>query len=84
MKDEILPIGSVVTAEGQDVMICAYLKKDVLVDGNSYDYACCLYPFGLKKEAILIKKKQISRIRFVGFQDPRFVELKKKLVDNNE
>ena len=43
MKDEILPIGSVVTAEGQDVMICAYLKKDVLVDGNSYDYACCLY-----------------------------------------
>ena len=84
MKNDILPIGSIVTAEGQDIMICAYMKKDALIEGKSYDYACCLYPNGLGKNAILIKKEQISKVKFIGFQDGRFVELKKKLVGTDE
>ena len=49
-----------------------------------FDYACCLYPVGLSKEAILVKKDQIRRVKFIGFQDSRFVDLKKELVKENE
>lgn len=60
-------------------MICAYFNKDAKINGEKYDYACCLYPFGMSKEAILIKKDQIERIKFIGFQDNRFVEFRKKM-----
>ena len=84
MKNDILPIGSIITADGKDLMICAYIKKDALVDNKHFDYACCLYPVGLSKEAILVKKDQIRRVKFIGFQDSRFVDLKKELVKENE
>ncbi len=84
MKNDILPIGSIVTAAGQDIMICAYINKGSLINNEQYDYACCLYPNGMSKDAILIKKEQIQRVKFVGFQDGRFVEFKNKLRDKNE
>lgn len=84
MKDELLPIGSIVYADGKDLMICAYMKKDALVNNEHYDYACCLYPYGMSKEAILIRKDAIKRIKFIGFQDGRFVEFKKELEKKNE
>lgn len=78
MKDDILPIGSIVTAAGQDIMICAYVNKGALINNQHFDYACCLYPNGMSKDAILIKKEQIQKIKFIGFQDARFVEFKKE------
>lgn len=79
MKNDILPIGSVVTAEGQDIMICAYVNKGALINNDHFDYACCLYPNGMSKDAILLKKEQIQKVKFVGFQDGRFVELKRQM-----
>jgi len=83
MKNELLPIGSIVTVGGQDIMICAYFQKGAKVNDQEFDYACCLYPVGMGPDALLIKKEQIEKIKFVGFQDLRFVELKKKLGEEN-
>ena len=84
MKNDILPIGSIVNVEGQDVMICTYIPKGALINNEQFDYACCLYPTGMAKDAILIKNEQIRKVKFVGFQDGRFVELKNKLREENE
>jgi len=83
VKNELLPIGSIVRANGQDIMICAYLKKDANVNNEHYDYACCIYPTGLAKDSILIKKEQIQKIIFIGYQDERFVELKNNMETSN-
>jgi len=83
LKNSILPIGSIVRVKGQDLMICAYLKKDAVINNETYDYVCCVYPFGLDKNSILIKTEQIDRVIFIGFQDNRFVELKNKMREQN-
>ena len=82
--DDILPIGSIIKVGGQDLMICAYLKKGAKINNDEFDYACCLYPTGMGQDAILVKKEQIEKVVFIGFQDLRFVELKKQLGENNE
>ena len=76
MKNEILPIGSIVRISGQDVMICAYVNKGAIINGETYDYAGCLYPIGMTKDAVMIKKEKIEKVVFIGFQDQRFAELK--------
>ena len=84
MKNSYLPIGSIITAEGQDLMICAYINKKTEINGNYYDYACCLYPSGLGPEAILIKKEQIKDIKFIGFQNGKYYDYLKQLENKNE
>ena len=84
MKNDILPIRSIVLAADQDIMICAYIPRGSLINNEQFDYACCLYPTGISKDAILIKKEQIQKVKFIGFQDGRFVELKNKLREENE
>lgn len=84
MKDGILPIGSVITAEGQELMICAYLNKDAVIENDHFDYACCLYPSGMSDKAILVKKSQITRINFIGYQNGKFLAYKKQLENKNE
>ena len=84
LKDELLPIGSIVSVGNQDIMICAYFKKNTKVKDEHFDYACCLYPSGMSENAILIKKEQIDVIKFIGFQDNRFVEFKHHLMEENE
>ena len=83
MKNSILPIGSIVRANNQDLMICSYLKKDALVQGKHYDYVCCLYPNGVQEESVLIQKEQIQKIIFIGFQDARFEMMKKIMESQN-
>lgn len=82
VNNNILPIGSIITVAENDVMICSYFKKGKKINGEEYDYACCLYPSGLDKNAILVKKENIQRVKFIGFQDNRFVEFKKQMEDN--
>jgi len=84
MTDDILPIGSIVTVDNQDLMICAYLKKGVKINNDNFDYICCLYPTGIGKDSILIKKVDIKTVKFIGFQDNRFVELKNKMRNEHE
>ena len=84
MKDELLPIGTIVEVENLDLMICAYFKKGAKIGDNEFDYACCVYPMGMGKDAVLIKKEQIKRIKFVGFQDYKFNNLKETMEKENE
>ena len=56
-----------------------YIKKGKLYNNVQYDYVCCSYPEGMGDKAVLLKKDDIEKIKFVGFQDNRFVELKKSL-----
>lgn len=84
MKEEFLPIGSIITVANQDLMICSYFKKGSLINNNQYDYACCLYPYGINEKAALVKKSDIQRVKFIGFLDSKFLELKKQLEDKNE
>lgn len=79
MDSSFLPIGSIVTVKNVDVMICSYIKKGKLINNTQYDYVCCSYPNGMNDNAILIKRDDVDRIKFIGFQDKRFVELKKNL-----
>ena len=79
MKNELLPIGSVVEVEKQNLMICSYVKKGKELNGKKYDYACCLFPFGMGANAILINKEQIKRVVFVGLQNNDFLKLKKMM-----
>lgn len=79
MNKSFLPIGSIVTVKNVDLMICAYIKKGKLYNNVQYDYVCCSYPEGMGDKAVLLKKDDIEKIKFVGFQDNRFVELKKSL-----
>lgn len=85
MKNEILPIGSIITVNNADLMICAYFKKNAKINNEQYDYACCLYPSGLGKDAILVKKENIDRVKFIGYQDGTFVQFKHEAFgDKNE
>ncbi len=85
MKNEFLPIGSIITVKGNDIMICGHFKKDALIEGKKYDYVCCLYPQGLGKDSILVEKSTIDKVKFVGYQDGRFVKFKNMVMgDKNE
>ena len=66
---DLLPIGSIIRVEGIDVMICAYMKKDSILN---------------KKTSNLNKKYILERVKFIGFQDNQFVEFKNKLEKEND
>lgn len=84
MKNDVLPIGSVITVDEKDLMICSYLKNDALIEGKHFDYICCLYPIGLTKDVILVNKENIKRIKFIGYQSPDFIKLKETLKNEKE
>ena len=46
MKKELLPIGSIVTVSGQDLMICAYIKKGSLINNEELQCEVFQYPIG--------------------------------------
>lgn len=84
MKNELLPIGSIIRVSNEDLMICSYFDKTKIINNEKYDYICCKYPIGIGKEMALVKKDNIEKIIFIGFQDNRFVELKKEWEKTNE
>ena len=63
MKNSVLPIGSIITADKVDFMICGYFNKDVKYEGEPYDYVCCLYPAGVGSKAAFIRKEQIEKVK---------------------
>ncbi len=79
MNYKVLPIGSIIRVAKTDVMICAYVKKGNKINGEEYDYACCIYPTGMDKNAVLVKNQDIERVVFIGFQDARFKKLEKAM-----
>ena len=71
MKDEILPIGSVVLLEGgsQYLMIVGYMYVDPKNKTKIYDYNGCVYPLGLTdpKKNLLFDREQIKEVVFRGY-----------------
>lgn len=84
MKDKVLPIGSIITVSGTDLMICSYFDHSKDYNQDKYDYICTLYPIGLNENVVMVKRENIDIVKFVGFQDSRFVELKKELEKSYE
>ena len=78
MKNKLLPIGSIITVSGVDLMICSYADKKKIINNKSYDYICCRYPTGIDDNMALVKKEDIARVKFIGYQDNRFVKLKEE------
>ena len=82
MKD-VLPIGSIVVVNNIDLMICSYFKPGTEIEGKKVDYACCLYPTGLGENAILVSRLEIQDVKFVGFQDTKFLKFKETMENLN-
>lgn len=75
MKNQILPIGSIIKMKNSDLnfMIYGYVDKNKKVEDNYYDYFCCIYPTGINgKDAILIQKDKIEKVIFIGYQNTEF------------
>lgn len=82
MKNELLPIGSVITMQGakRKLMIIGTGVKDK--DSNkSYDYVAVPYPEGyLAAEAMfLCDHTDIERIDFLGFVNAEFQAFRAKV-----
>ena len=82
MNSEILPIGSVVLVDNMTLMINGYFKPGTVFNNEKYDYMCCFYPTGLSEQTALLKKEQIQKVLFIGYQAPEFRKLKKELETN--
>ncbi|MDO4543783.1 MAG: DUF4176 domain-containing protein [Clostridia bacterium] len=69
----LLPLGSVVLLKdgNKRLMIYGRLQRSKET-GETYDYISCLYPEGVvdSTKAVLFNQEDISRLYFVGFQDP--------------
>ena len=82
MSRELLPIGSVVLLEGGEkrVMICGRIQTKT-GDNQIYDYSACYYPEGIvdPKQMFFFNNDAISRIFFIGFQDPEEIALREMI-----
>ncbi len=70
MKEELLPIGSIVTLKDgiAKLMIIGYCKFIVADTKKENDYVACLYPVGLTtiENVLSFKKEQIDKVLFKG------------------
>lgn len=80
----LLPVGSIIEVKKQTLMICGYFTKDEIINNEHYDYMCCDYPTGVGEKVALIKKQDITKVIFTGFQAPGFLKLKEEMDDANE
>ena len=84
MNNKILPIGSIIKMYDSDLffMIYGYVDRSKKIEDDYYDYFCCIYPAGVNgKETILVQKEKIEKVIFIGYQDPKFVDFAKLLVN---
>lgn len=83
MKNEFLPVGSVVLLKGgtKRVMITGFCSVDNTNKDIIYDYTGCLYPEGIinSNEICLFNEEQIERVDFRGFSDQEEIDFKQNL-----
>lgn len=89
MKNDILPIGSVVRCGKELFMIIGYLDKNKSVDINGknktdeFDYFSCKYPIGIEGQGpVLLSKDGIQDVVFIGYQDGSFIKVKDMLKEH--
>ena len=67
-----LPIGSVVTLKNSyERLIIIGVNQKSKENGEKYDYAACLYPYGYLdgNELFLFNNEKIKKVHFKGFFD---------------
>lgn len=83
LTDDWLPVGSVVGVAGSDgpLMIAGYMMQD-LIDGRLWDYAGVPFPSGFtdEDEFRAFDRVSISGIRFLGYQDASYLEMRSALM----
>ena len=85
MYKNMLPIGSVIRAEGGEryLMICGRIVCSEDSD-TIYDYCGCLYPEGItgSDNMFFFNRDAIEQILFIGFQDPQEIEYRTEILEN--
>ena len=91
MKDEFLPIGSVVVLNGgiKPIMITGYCMEVEDKPGELFDYRGCPYPEGiLSSEGVaLFNGSDISEVVFKGFlndESTKFLETITKIIEEHK
>ena len=83
MKDNLLPIGSVVLLKdaSKRIMVCGFCCKAAKDDGKIYDYVGCLYPEGFisSNKNLLFNHEQIGEVINLGYSDEEEKKFKEKL-----
>lgn len=85
MYKDMLPIGSIIRAEGGEryLMICGRI---VCSDDSDriYDYVGCLYPEGVAKSDSLFffDRDAIEQVLFIGYQDEQELAFRTEILDN--
>jgi len=82
MKNNILPIGSIVSLykNNTKLMIVGYLQK-TNEDDKVWDYSACVYPNGFvsPNRMVVFDSIQIERIYYVGYTNLENIEFLKEL-----
>ena len=81
MKDNLLPIGTVVLLKGgsKKLMITGYSSKDP-DSGKVYDYNSCIFPEGIMEEVYsLFNHNQIEEIFYEGLKNDESTEYVNKV-----
>lgn len=87
---ELLPIGSVVTINNDEnktklMIISVFPLKNENGKVGYYDYASCLYPYGLVNDQIFFfNREDINEVLSKGFNDEEALEFSKKLVESEK
>ena len=86
MEEKYLPIGSIVKLKNNDneIMIVGYYSVEYNDMVEIYDYLGCLYPEGLllKNDFISFNHEDIVNCLFKGFENEKFVAMKKKILND--
>lgn len=81
MKNDYLPIGSIVTVNGKKMMIIGYDQNVVSDNLTTSDYLGCEYPYGLLNITSLsvFNQSDITNVDFQGFISEQYNDLLQKL-----
>ncbi|GAA0075625.1 hypothetical protein UT300005_00030 [Clostridium sp. CTA-5] len=88
-KNELLPLGSIVTFEGTNKKVIIIGRIEHLKGDDSdkiYDYAGCIYPEGSvsANSNYLFDAALINKVYFKGYQDEKEIEYNKQLIKYRE
>lgn len=86
MKNEILPIGSVVLLKNgkKKVMVTGYYIMTNDDNGKIYDYCGCLYPEGLidSDKVLLFNHENINKIYYIGYINDELINFVDSINNN--
>ncbi len=85
-NNDLLPIGTICKVKDDKKGLYAIVGYSVRTDNDYFDYSCVAYPIGMlsKENVYLLKKENISKIVFKGYENEKFKQYSKVLEDVNQ